>query len=220
MNASEIERLVLKGEGEHLEFKKKALHPEKIVREMVAFANSSGGVLLIGVEDSGRISGVPHPDEEQYVMEAALARYCRPSLAYELEIIPFGNGKWVLKYRIPEGIEKPYYWMEKPGESAGLVYVRSGEQSIRASYELYSILRYGKKEGLLEIGKNESALFALFKGREFLSIPEFAALSGLGRRKISRMFISLVLRGVLEVKPGVPADLYRLKDAYLPPDSA
>lgn len=216
MTVSEIQRLVLRGEGEHLEFKKKALHPDKIVREMVAFANSGGGTLLIGVEDNGRISGVSFPEEEKYVMEAAIARYCQPAVPYELEIISIGSGKWVLKYRIPKGSEKPYYWMENPVSEKGQVYVRSGEQSLRASYEMYAILKAGKKEGFVQMGEKESALFSLFKGRTSLSIPEFALLSGMGKRRTSRLFVSLVLRGVLEIQPAAPCDRYRLSEAYQP----
>jgi predicted HTH transcriptional regulator len=49
--------LVRKGEGATLEFKLKSNHPEKIVREVVAFANSQGGLLLIGVGDDKSIPG-------------------------------------------------------------------------------------------------------------------------------------------------------------------
>ena len=53
MTFTELKQLVRRGEGQYLEFKKKADHPDKIVREMVAFANSGGGELLLGVDDHG-----------------------------------------------------------------------------------------------------------------------------------------------------------------------
>ena len=43
-----LRNLVAKGEGHMLEFKRKAAFPEKIIREMIAFANTSGGVLVGG----------------------------------------------------------------------------------------------------------------------------------------------------------------------------
>ena len=46
-----LRRLVSQGEGQHLEFKRKASYPDKIVRELIAFANSQGGTLLVGVDD-------------------------------------------------------------------------------------------------------------------------------------------------------------------------
>ncbi|MCC6835531.1 MAG: ATP-binding protein, partial [Cytophagales bacterium] len=66
-----IKKLALEGEGLHLEFKRKAAHPEKIVRELIAFANTAGGTLLIGVDDDGSIPGVKYPDEEIHVVTEA-----------------------------------------------------------------------------------------------------------------------------------------------------
>ena len=64
MELQELEDLVHKGEGQLLEFKLKASFPEKIVKEMVAFANSNGGQLLVGVDDDGRIAGLKFAEEE------------------------------------------------------------------------------------------------------------------------------------------------------------
>ncbi|MDZ7649627.1 MAG: ATP-binding protein [Cytophagales bacterium] len=64
----------------HLEFKRKAAYPEKIVRELIAFANTEGGTLLVGVDDDKSIPGVKYPDEEGACMceiHKALC-YCRP----------------------------------------------------------------------------------------------------------------------------------------------
>ena len=72
MELKELYRLVRKGEGETLEFKRKAAHPEKIVREVVAFANTKGGDLLIGVDDNGTIPGVKYAEEEIFVLNKAI----------------------------------------------------------------------------------------------------------------------------------------------------
>ena len=64
MNFGELQRLVRKGEGQFLEFKRKANHPEKIVKELVSFANSGGGTLLLGVSDDGKLNGVRNPHED------------------------------------------------------------------------------------------------------------------------------------------------------------
>ena len=55
-----------------IEFKKKAAYPEKIVREIVALANTEGGVLLLGVDDDGTVSGQRFIEEEIFVMEKAI----------------------------------------------------------------------------------------------------------------------------------------------------
>jgi len=57
MTLQEVKELAAKGEGLQIEFKKKAAFPEKIVREVIALANTQGGTLLIGVDDDGTVSG-------------------------------------------------------------------------------------------------------------------------------------------------------------------
>lgn len=198
-----------------MEFKKKADHPEKIVREMVAFANSGGGVLLIGVEDNGRISGLKSADEEQFVMEAAMWRYAKPQIPFQLLQIPVGSGRFVLKYQILNGTEKPYYWLENPVEQKYRVYVRSEDQSVRASYEVYRILRSTSDEAPVVIGNFELDLFEALRDDEEITINAFCKLVSLSRKKVSSRFISLVRQGVLEVKPRPVEDHYRLTDAYV-----
>lgn len=62
----QLKTQVAQGEGLHLEFKKNTSNPQQVVRELIAFANTKGGTLLIGVSDQGTIPGVKHPDEELY----------------------------------------------------------------------------------------------------------------------------------------------------------
>lgn len=64
-----LRKLVAQGEGATLEFKRKAAHPEKIICEMVAFANTQGGTLLVGVSDDGNLAGLKFPDEEALLYE-------------------------------------------------------------------------------------------------------------------------------------------------------
>ena len=217
MDAKGLQKLIDSGEGRFLEFKKKADHPDKIVREMVAFANSGGGTLLLGVEDSGKIYGLSNPDEEKFVMEAALNRYVKPEIQPDLEKIPVGSGKWVLKYRINDGKEKPYYWLEDREKNRFAVYVRNGEQSLRASYEMYRILRGQRNENQnpLVIGETESLLFSVLADGSSTSIPAFMKICGVSRKKISGLFISLVLNGVLDIEAGNGLDLFQLSENYL-----
>ena len=215
MTAAELKKLVLNGESQFLEFKKKADHPEKIVREMVAFANSEGGTLLIGVDDRGNISGLPFPDEDTYAMEAAISMYSKPALEYTLDSIPVGEGKKVLRYRVQRGKEKPYYWLSDKEKKQFTVYVRSKDQSLKASYEVYRILRDAEeKSGILELGKSEQDLFAHLARIEKTSILDFAIEIGIGKKKVSAMFIRLIKQGVLEIEPGEHFDLFKLSMQY------
>ena len=58
MKIKKILEIISQGENSSIEFKSGKVRPESVAKEMVAFSNSLGGTLLIGVEDDGIISGI------------------------------------------------------------------------------------------------------------------------------------------------------------------
>ena len=107
MELQELEDLVNKGEGQLLEFKLKATFPEKIVKEMVAFANSNGGQLLVGVDDDGRIAGLKFAEEEKFVLEKAIKNHIKPQIKYQLESVAINRKRTVLHFKIFQNKKKP-----------------------------------------------------------------------------------------------------------------
>jgi predicted HTH transcriptional regulator len=69
-----LKELVRQGENKYVEFKLKTNHPEKIVREMVAFANTDGGKLIVGIGDDKSIKGLKFPDEDEYILQKAIEK--------------------------------------------------------------------------------------------------------------------------------------------------
>lgn len=218
MNLAELRLLVVQGEGQHLEFKKKADFPDKIVRELVAFANSEGGRLFIGVDDQGRLSGLKYPDEELYVMEAAMAMYARPQLPVSVEKIAIGSGLFVLHFQVRANGEKPFFWLEGKIDKKWWAYVRSKDQSIKASKELFYILknqaRMEMQQEPFRMSDMEQRLIRILGDRESITKDELAPLLEISRSKLSNRLINWVLSGVLEVEPFEQADRYRLSKAY------
>src|SRR6185369_2390836 len=94
---ADLRKLVSRGEGLHLEFKRKASHPEKIVREMIAFANTEGGTILIGVDDNGALAGIKYPDEELLSVREALQKHVRQSMVYQDSLIALSENSFVLR---------------------------------------------------------------------------------------------------------------------------
>src|SRR5690606_41515727 len=93
MNLQEVIHIASKGEGLYAEFKKKATHPEKIVREVIALANTEGGYLFIGVDDNRTVSGQRYIEEEVYVMDKAIHELIFPEMDFTRSIIPFKIGR-------------------------------------------------------------------------------------------------------------------------------
>lgn len=100
-----IQNLIEEGEHEHQDFKFQISDARKIARSISAFANNSGGRLLIGVKDNGNIAGV-ESDEEIYMIEQAATMYCRPSLQVAFSIYKV-EGKIVLKVDIAPATSRP-----------------------------------------------------------------------------------------------------------------
>ena len=84
---TELRKLISKGEGLHLEFKRKALHPDKILRELIAFANSGGGILLVGVDDDKSIPGLKFPEHFDELAPLA-TRSCRVEASRTTDMTP------------------------------------------------------------------------------------------------------------------------------------
>ena len=207
-----LQRLVQQGESDKLEFKRKANFPVKIIREMVAFANTSGGKLLVGVADDGTIAGVKFPDEESHVINKALANCCRPSLTFTETVIPVGDRKFVLLLDIPPSKSKPHYIVM--GKTKRDSYVRQADRSIRASRELVEIMRRQRtpKDIRFNYGEKEAQLIQYLTDNSYITLADYMKLGRLSRYKASRKLILLVLANVLQIIPFERGDRYALKD--------
>ncbi len=212
MTLAEIKRLVRYGENLHVEFKRKAAHPEKVIKEVVAFANTEGGSLLVGVDDDGNIPGLKYADEEQYVLDKALKELCKPHVQYDLEVIPVDHKRSVLHYTIKPSRKKPHYALESCGQKYGKAYFRVADKSIQASWELKEILKRSRRNNppTLSIGEKEKAVLQAL-GDESKTLTDLVTLTGIGKRVISAILISFVVTNVLRIIPQEGGDLYILK---------
>lgn len=68
MLKTELLEIIANGENSGVEFKRDDIRTEALAREIVAMANLRGGMVLLGVEDDGSISGIQREDLETWVM--------------------------------------------------------------------------------------------------------------------------------------------------------
>lgn len=80
-----IKSLIKSGEGETLDYKLAINNPQKLARTLSAFANTSGGVILIGINDQRKIIGVD-TEEEMHMVEWANATFLYPKLDLHYEV--------------------------------------------------------------------------------------------------------------------------------------
>jgi predicted HTH transcriptional regulator len=210
MDIKELRTLVQQGEGFHLEFKLKATHPEKIVREMVAFANSDGGKLLVGVADDKSIPGVKFPDEEEYILEKAITQLIDPPLSFTLEKITLPDERGVLVYKINSSELKPHYVKLPESEEFGKTYVRVADRTVQASKEMREVLKGIRKQRnyRFEFGEKEKTLMQYLAGNQHITVDGFSEIAKIPRQTASRTLVLLVLSGVLRIIPDEEQDFF------------
>lgn len=204
----ELRKLVAEGEGQHLEFKHKISHPEKVVREMIAFANSEGGTILVGVDDNGELVGLKYPDEELLTLNEALEKYVKQPLVYQDSLIKLSEKKSILRLDIPPSQKRPVYFRASEQERES--YVRINDMSIKASKEMNEIIRRKKQERNISFyfAEHELALMKYLDSNQSITLMEFQKLSGLNRFTASRKLILLVLANVLKITASEKGDRY------------
>jgi len=130
---TELLRLIRGGEDTFLELKVKLSNSEKIAQEIVALANTGGGVIVFGVNDQLRIEGVENPEGVQ----DELVRICRegiePALMPFIDRIAFDNGRRIVALDV-DGKRRPYRTRD------GRFYLRIGAEKREATREELSAL--------------------------------------------------------------------------------
>lgn len=209
MDLKAIKSLIAKGENGFVEFKKKANHPEKIVREVVAFANTTGGHLFVGVADDLAIAGLKHPEDDEFVLTKAIKELCRPSIEFNVDLVKFDDGKKILHYQIVEGSNKPFYAFFEKKHRYGKAFIRVDDRSIQASREMRRILKeretYNKP---ISIEESTSTLFNFFKNNSSITVSQYCELSGMNKKLASNKLVSLALSGALKIVPREGEDLF------------
>jgi ATP-dependent DNA helicase RecG len=130
---TELMRIVRGGEDTFLELKVKLSNTEKIAQEIVALANTGGGLMVFGVNDQLRVEGL---DDAESVQEE-LVRICReeiqPPLVPFIDRVAFDNGRRIVALDVI-GKVRPYRTRE------GRFYIRVGSEKREASREELSAL--------------------------------------------------------------------------------
>ena len=122
-----LERIAV-GEGFHTDFKIKLPDNIELTKDIVCFANTDGGQLIIGVDDSGRIVGIEDVEGCMRKVDDVAYSRCRPSITVVQETIKIDD-KIVLIVHVPKGRQRPYH------TSSGQFYVRSTNRCRQASRE-------------------------------------------------------------------------------------
>jgi predicted HTH transcriptional regulator len=135
----DLVEILKRPEGKTLEFQRELSSPASVLRTLVAFANTAGGTLVVGVEDRSRhVRGVPVPLDEEERLAHLISDRIVPRIVPELEILPWRRTQ-VLAVQVHPSAARPHH-VASEGRDRG-VYVRVGSTNRRADAETVEELR-------------------------------------------------------------------------------
>lgn len=159
MNKDELilQELLAKGEDTCTQFKENIFNVDQLAQEMVAFSNSMGGTIVIGVTDRGEIKGLTDDDIRRLnqLIANAASENIKPPILPKTEIVIHEEQRLLL-VRIPYGADKPYC------NNKGIYFTKSGSDKRKMS-----------QDELRRLFQNSGKLYAdetIFKNASFKDI--------------------------------------------------
>lgn len=214
MKRHELRDLIAKGESSTLEFKRKFTTSEKIARELIAFANTTGGYLLLGVDDNSVIKGVDSEKEQISLLEMAL-HTIEPPIDVTIEVVEIEFVD-VIVVHVPQSSVRPHRYnstVPEDSESHRKVFIRQGDKSIAASKEMTRVLRGQHPDApplTISIGDREQRLFVYLERHGRATVHDFARLVNISRRRAAQILVRLVRAGVVHIVSDNGNDYYTL----------
>lgn len=132
MNLQELQERIARWENLHTEFKEWPVHPDELAASLVAFANTDGGQLILGVDQYCSVTGIEEPDRIIFDVDRIATNNCEPPIVVTQDVLriedcstqKFGDSKdlqkkHVVVINVPKGEARPYR------TDSGLCYIRT-----------------------------------------------------------------------------------------------
>ena len=201
--------MIRQGEHDMLDFKHSITDAKKIAKSLVAFSNTNGGKLLIGVKDNGTISGIK-TEEEFYMIQSAAHLYCKPEVRFSTDTWVI-DGKTILEITIPKSLDKVYYAIDN--YEKWKVYIRVKDQNFLANRVLLKVWkqRRRKKGTYVRYTQTEQLLLDYLSENEFITFTRFRKMAKISPFKAERILVNLIVLNLVEIIFTDTGTFYRLK---------
>jgi predicted HTH transcriptional regulator len=185
-----IFKLIAQGEHQTQDFKYCINDSRKIAKSLVAFANTYGGRLLIGVKDNGKIIGV-RSDEEYYMVEAAAKIYSNPKIDFTTQQWDV-DGKIVLEVMIEPSPLKPHFAQDETGN--WVAFIRKNDENILANNVLLKSWKLERSEKGLFFKYDESRknLIDYLNQYQTITLSKFAKIALITRKQAENILAELL----------------------------
>lgn len=134
-----LDNFLSRPEGKTLEFKRDLSSPKPIMKTIVAFANTAGGSLILGVDDQKQVFGIEDPISAEEKLTSLIADHIAPTLLPTITILPADHTN-VLWVKVPCFPSMGPFYLKQEGVEKGTM-VRLGSTTRLASPEMIEELR-------------------------------------------------------------------------------
>lgn len=207
-----IYKLIAEGEHQQQDFKFCINDSKKIAKSLVAFANTDGGRLLIGVKDNGKIAGISS-DEEFYMIEAAAKIYSQPQINFTTRQWKV-DGKTVLEIGVEPSNKKPHFAKDENGK--WLAYVRHNDENILAHKIQIEIWKKenSTKGVYFTYSDDERFLVDYLKNNCSITFSKFIRTAGISRKKAEEILSNFVLIDIIKMHTSLDGTFFTLNTKF------
>jgi predicted HTH transcriptional regulator len=203
-----IRKLIEQGEHQQLDFKFEISDARKIARSLVAFANTDGGRLLVGVKDNGAIAGV-RSNEEYYMVEMAAQLYCKPPVDFTVAE-HLVEGKAILEIYIPRSVTGPH--SARDNEDKWMIYIRVKDKNFLANRILLKVWKRKKQLNgtVLRYTEPEKNLLTYLSENNQITVREFVQKASISKNAAESILVNFISLGIAEIDFQENETYYRL----------
>lgn len=207
---SSLQAFISEGEHQQQDFKFRVDDAKKIARTLVAFANTDGGRLLIGVKDNGKVTGI-NPEEEFHIITGAAEMFCKPKVEISSQIWQ-DNHKLVLEIIVPPSANKPH--KAKDDEDRWKTYVRRSDHTLLANKILVGVWKAQKlkKDKPQEFTETESFLLQTIRDLQPVTLSKLYRKTKLKKSIIDSLLIRFIAWEVIEMDITPEGTFYKVPE--------
>ncbi len=205
-------KLIEEGEHQQQDFKFCINDSKKIAKSLVAFANSDGGRLLIGVKDNGKVVGIS-TDEEYYMVESAAKIYSIPPINFTTKQWN-SEGKTVLEISVQPSDKKPHFAKDETGK--WLAYIRVKDENVLAhNIQLVVWKKQNSPKGIhFTYSEGEKFLIDYLQKNEGITFSKFIRLAHISRKKAEEVLSNFVTMNVVKLLTSREGTLFVLNTEF------
>ena len=205
-------KLIQEGEHQRQDFKYCINDSKKIAKSLVAFANTDGGRLLVGIKDNGKIVGIK-TDEEYYMVEAAAKMYSNPPISFSTQQWQI-EGKTVLEIMIEPSKTKPHFAKDENGK--WLAYQRVDDENFLAGKIQINVWKKNNSSVGIHFtySEHEKFLIDYLLNNPSITISKFIRQAHVSRNKAEEVLTNFILMDVIEMTTEKDVTVFSLNKMF------